>query len=145
MTELAIQKITTPAELENCLHIRTLVFIEEQKVPVEEEIDGRDPEADHYLLSVDGTAAATARVRHLDEIAKIERVAVLKDYRGRDLGKYLMEFIMDDIRNSPTIRTLKLGAQVQVIPFYEKLGFECYGAEFLDAGIRHRWMKRPLA
>jgi len=145
MTEITIHKVTSEDDLKRCLHIRTVVFVEEQNVPVEEEIDGLDPQADHYLLSVAGQAAATARVRYPDNVAKIERVAVFKGNRGLNIGKRLMEFIMDDICKKPAITYMKLGAQVQVIPFYEKLGFVCYGEEFLDAGIRHRWMKRDLA
>lgn len=140
----SITKITSQQDMQKCFHIRTKVFVEEQNVPVDEEIDGLDPGACHYLLSVDGTACATARVRYLSGVAKIERVAVLKDWRGHAIGRQLMKFIMADIGENPAIRQMKLGAQIQVIDFYDKLGFKSYGDEFLDAGIRHRWMKREL-
>lgn len=143
MTEITICKITRPEDLEKCFHIRTVVFIEEQQVPAAEEIDGLDPEADQFLLSVDGVPTATARVRYLDNIAKIERVAVLKVRRGLNIGRRLMEYIIADIHHRPDITTLKLGAQTQVIGFYQKLGFTAHGAEFLDAGIKHQWMTRP--
>jgi len=142
MAEITIAKITSPQDMEKCFHIRTVVFVDEQKVSIEEEMDGLDGEAAHYLLFVDGAACGTARVRLLGEVAKIERVAVLRDRRGYDIGRRLMRYIMDDIRKNPDIHSLKLGAQIQVVGFYEKLGFSCYGEEFIDAGIRHRWMKR---
>ncbi len=144
MTAVTIIKISSEKELNKCFQIRTVVFVEEQNVPVDEEIDGLDGEADHYLLFLDNIATATARVRHLDEIAKIERVAVLSGNRGLNIGRRLMEYIMADIRENSAIQVMKLGAQIQVIKFYEKLGFTCYGDEFLDAGIRHRWMMRRI-
>ena len=142
MTDIKIAKINTDAHLKDCLKIRTFVFVQEQNVSVEEEMDGLDNEADHYLLWVRDEPVATARVRLLSGVAKIERVAVLKSQRGKDIGRKLMEFIISDLKQNPAIQTLKLGAQVQVIPFYERLGFMAYGDEFMDAGIRHRWMKR---
>lgn len=144
MTQVTVKKITTKADREKCFHIRAVVFVDEQKVPLQEEMDGLDDTAVQYLLTVDNHALATARVRYLDDIAKIERVAVLKGKRGLNMGKQLMEFIMNDIRQNPHIHLMKLGAQTQVIGFYEKLGFESYGDEFLDAGIPHKWMKCQL-
>ncbi len=143
MTDIKIAKINPDTDLKDCLNIRTIVFVQEQNVSVEEEMDGLDGEADHYLLWVKGEPVATARVRLLLDVAKIERVAVLKSQRGMDIGRKLMEFIISDLRQNPAIQTLKLGAQVQVIPFYERLGFTAYGDEFIDAGIRHRWMACP--
>ena len=72
------------------------------------------------------------------------RVAVLRNHRGHDLGRHLMVFVIKDIQRNPEIRTLKLGAQIHALAFYEKLGFSCYGDEYLDAGIPHRWMKREI-
>ncbi len=139
---IEIARITAPSDRNDCIHIRTVVFVEEQNVPKQEEIDGLDGEAEHYLLWVNKKPIATARVRILDDVAKIERVAVLRNERGLNIGRKLMEFIMADIQKNKDITLMKLGAQVQVIPFYENLGFVSYGNEFLDAGIRHRWMTR---
>lgn len=144
MTEITIRKITSPEDLEKCFHIRTVVFIDEQNVPEEEEMDGLDSVADQYLLTVDGEATATCRVRYSEAQAKIERVAVLENQRGLNVGKRLMEHILTDISQKEAIAKAVLGAQVQVIGFYEKLGFEAYGEEFLDAGIRHKWMKKAV-
>ena len=137
---IEISKITRQSDRDDCFHIRTKVFVEEQNVPLDEEMDGHDGDADHYLLRLKGKATATARVRILGDVAKIERVAVLRSERGLNIGRKLMEFIMADIQNDKTVTLMKLGAQVQVIPFYENLGFTSYGDEFLDAGIKHRWM-----
>ena len=144
MTDIKIAKITTKKELKICFNIRTVVFVQEQNVPIDEEIDGLDSEADHYILSMNDNDIATARVRYPDGIAKIERVAVLKSCRGLNIGRQLMEFIIADIQKNPVVKTMKLGAQIQAIDFYEKLGFKSYGTEYLDANIRHIWMKRKL-
>ena len=137
---IEITKISSQNDMDDCFHIRTKVFVEEQNVPLDEEMDGHDKDADHYLLRLKGKATATARVRILGDVAKIERVAVLKSERGLNIGRKLMEFIMADIQKNKTVTLMKLGAQVQVIPFYENLGFISHGDEFLDAGIKHRWM-----
>ena len=144
MTAIKISKITSDTELKDCFHIRTIVFINEQNVPLAEEMDQWDQEADHYLLSMAGKSAATARVRYISDIAKIERVAVLKEMRGHNIGQRLMTYIMADIKKNPAVKIMKLGAQTHAIAFYEKLGFKCYGDEFLDAGILHRWMTKVL-
>lgn len=143
MSQIKIRKIDHAQDREFCFQIRTRVFVEEQHVSLEEEMDGLDDQADHYLLMLEDSPAATARVRYPEpHLAKIERVAVLRSRRGLQLGRRLMDYILQDIEQNPDIRLLKLGAQIQVVEFYEKLGFEAYGDEFLDAGIRHRWMKR---
>ncbi len=145
MTDIKITKISTEEDLNKCFHIRTVVFVDEQKVPIKEEIDGLDGEAEHYLLLVNGKAVATARIRIPEDAQAIfERVAVLKSHRGHDLGRKLMEFIIADLRKNPAIKGLKLGAQLQAIVFYEKLGFKSYGNEYYDASIKHIWMKRNI-
>lgn len=121
------------------LAIRHRVFVEEQGVPVEEEQDAYDAEAVHVLVTVDGVPAGTARMVG----AKIGRVAVLPEYRGRGLGGALMACLTAEARRRG-LEELVLDAQVQVIPFYERLGYRAEGPEFMDAGIRHRRMRRAL-
>ena len=128
-------------EFEKAFNIRRKVFIEEQNVPFEEEKDGLDEEAEHFLLYVGKKTAATCRLRILDKTAKIERVACLKEYRGLKLGKIIMEYLMDYIKNQSDAVIMVLGAQCSVVGFYEKLGFIAEGDIFLDAGIKHRLMK----
>ncbi len=144
MSEIKIIKVTSEEDMNHCFHIRTTVFVEEQNVPMDEEIDGLDGQADHFLLYLGQSPIATARVRYLNDMAKIERVAVLKGNRGHKIGQQLMGFIMADIKKNPQLKRMKLGAQVPVIAFYEKLGFICCGDIFLDAGIQHRWMSLDI-
>ncbi len=128
-------------EFEKAFNIRRKVFIEEQNVPFEEEKDGLDEEAAHFLLYVDENPVVTCRLRILDKTAKIERVACLKKYRGLKLGKVIMEYLMNYIKNQSDAEIMVLGAQCSVVGFYEKLGFIAEGDIFLDAAIEHRLMK----
>lgn len=122
--------------------VRTEVFCEEQNVPRDLELDEHDAEAWHFLLFEDGIAVATARLVNVGGAAKIGRVAVRRPWRGRGLGKRIMELAMHaarELRLDPMV----LDAQLTSIPFYERFGFVAGGDEFDDAGIPHRRMTRP--
>ncbi len=109
----------------------------EQKVPVEEEIDGLDPEAYHFIArDKQGRPAGTARLLPSGQLG---RMAVLKPYRGQGLGSALLQFVVSWHRQR-SLPQLFLHAQLQAIPFYRRLGFSEQGPEFLDAGIAHREM-----
>lgn len=124
------------------LTVRRTVFVDEQAVPLDEEIDGKDGEAWH-LLAVDGdTAVGTARLI-AGSTAKIGRVAVLAAYRGRSLGKQIMA-AAHRLAAELGASDIALDAQTYVIPFYEQLGYVAEGSIFLDAGIPHRRMCRPI-
>lgn len=117
--------------------IRTLVFIEEQKIPEDEEFDDADKTAVHVLAHDDrGEAIGTAR---LLDYKKIGRVAVMKPWRGKGVGKALIGFLMHLARENGA-KSVELDAQVYAIPFYEGLGYRVTGGEFMDAGIPHRKM-----
>ena len=130
-------------ELSTCLAIRRTVFIEEQSVAEADDVDGLDPECDQVIAFVQGEPAGTARLRIADGHAKIERVAVLASFRGRAIGAALMEKIEELARNLGHGEAI-LGAQVQVIPFYERHGWIAEGPIFMDAGIPHRMMRKQL-
>jgi predicted GNAT family N-acyltransferase len=116
------------------------VFVDEQGVPPWEEMDALDETADHFAALVDGRVVGTARlVEKTPGIGKIGRVAVEQEARARGVGRTLMIYVMD--YGFERYETLALEAQVQVLPFYEKLGFVAEGPVFLDAGIEHRLMK----
>ena len=136
-----VKKITDKKDIQTCLDIRQQVFINGQNVPVHEEIDGQDPFSEHYLLLLKHIPVGTARVRYIEDIAKIERVAILETYQGQGLGHVLMKFILQNIRQNSQINKAKLGAQTYAIPFYEKLGFSVCSNEYLDAGILHKDMQ----
>jgi predicted GNAT family N-acyltransferase len=139
------------SDFERALALRIEVFVEEQAVPIEEEQDEADDEAMHWLIldSATLTALCTARMVPYQEgcqmrpVAKIGRVAVKKTMRGKQLGALIMGEILATVQREGYDQAI-LDAQVQVIPFYEKLGFVTEGEEFLDAGIRHYRMRSVL-
>ncbi len=134
----------TPAEREQCLDIRRAVFVAEQAVPLELEMDDYDAVAVHFLMR-DGAQNPIATARLLDKhgIAKIGRVAVLKASRGQGVGLALMQFVVDDAKRRGFTEAM-LDSQTYAIPFYERLGFAAEGDEFDDAGIPHFLMRRTL-
>ena len=143
-------RLATESELADCLAIRRRVFIEEQQVDETLEVDGQDPDALQFITTILDTPVATARVRIVDDpekgrIAKIERVAVLPEYRGKSIGKRLMMHIIAHLKKNDGIAAAMLGAQEHAIPFYEKLGFAAMNTPYMDAGIPHDKMILALA
>lgn len=132
-------KITVTDDFPACAAIRRKVFIEEQNVAEEIELDDLDATAVHLLAVRDGRAIGTARLLIDGERAKIGRVALLPQDRGTGAGAALMRAALDELR-ARGVMTAKLGAQVHAIGFYEKLGFVAHGPEYDDAGIPHRDM-----
>ncbi len=130
---------------EHCLQIRLVVFVEEQEVPYDEEVDGLDPSCLHFLARSDDQPLGTCRLRVTEDgITKAERVAVLREARGKGIGLALMEALETEARSRSTAEVL-LSAQEQVIPFYERLGYVAYGPRYLDCSIWHRMMRKALA
>lgn len=128
----------------DALKIRHQVFVEEQKVPIEIEIDRLENETTHLVLYENNKAVATARIYHLaDGAYKLQRVAVLKDYRKLGLGARLISEIEKKIQKLDGSKMV-LGSQNNAIPFYQKLGFEIIGNEFFDAGIPHHMMEKYI-
>ncbi|HRD69325.1 MAG TPA: GNAT family N-acetyltransferase [Legionella sp.] len=142
--KINVQKVSDSKAMDACLAIRHVVFVEGQNVPLNEELDGKDKDSEHYLLNVDNHPVGVARVRYLSDFAKIERVAVLDSLQGRGLGKYLMEFILNDLACNTSLKSVKLSSQISAISFYEKLGFIVCSDEYIDAGIPHKDMKLML-
>jgi len=131
-------------DLATCLALRRVVFIEEQSVPEAEEQDGRDGDALHLLAKKDGEAVGCARILVKGSTGKIGRVCVLQDFRGQGIGIALIEAAIEVLRDLPEVSHARLGAQTHALGFYEKLGFEAIGPEYLEAGIVHRDMQRDL-
>ncbi|MTE01798.1 GNAT family N-acetyltransferase [Paracoccus sp. YIM 132242] len=137
-------KIEPTTDLAACLALRRTVFIHEQGVPEDREIDGLDNEAIHLLATRDGQPIGSARILLSGNTGKIGRVCVLPAARGAGLGAALIRAALDVLRVQPGITRAKLGAQTHALGFYEKLGFVAYGPVYDDAGIPHRDMTREL-
>ena len=121
--------------------LRHVVFVEEQGVPLELELDGEDPNAHHAAaFSDDGEVIGTGRML---ESGKIGRMAVCQLLRRRGIGRALLDTLVEEAQHMG-LPDVSLGAQLSAIPFYEGAGFQAYGDVFLDAGIDHKMMKRVL-
>ncbi len=137
-------EIDQTADIEACRDLRRTVFIGEQGVSEEEELDDLDSVAIHILAKVDGIPKATARILIKGDTAKIARVCVLANLRGTGLGAALMRKTIKVCKAQEGVKRSVLGAQMYAIPFYEKLGYRAYGPIFLDAKIEHRDMTLDL-
>ena len=121
--------------------VRERVFIDEQKVPEEEEWDDLDPRSIHALaFDTDGKPIATGR---LTPEQKIGRMAVLPEWRGKGVGDAILRTLLEQAR-SMGYPAIALHSQVQAIPFYARAGFVAEGEEFDEAGIAHRVMRLAL-
>jgi len=139
--EMHTKIVSNEQELQDAYYVRKTVFVEEQNVPVEEELDEHEGSATHFVLYEGANPIGAGRFRVLDGIGKVERICVLMDYRGTGAGNVVMNAIEQHAKGLG-LSSLKLNAQTQAIPFYSKLGYEVVSEEFLDAGIPHKTMKK---
>ena len=149
---LKIRTVVTQSDMDDALSVRRAVFIEEQQVSEDEEIDEHDRDGgwlgDVVQMTgyIDSKPVVTGRLMAEsapEADAHIGRVAVLKELRGKGYGKQLMLALHEQGRKRG-VRRLTLGAQLHAIPFYESLGYTVSGDVFLDAGIEHRRMDLQL-
>jgi len=120
--------------------VRQEVFIREQGVPEDMELDEYDPGAVHVLAYLNAQCIATARLVRLDaKSAQIGRMAVLVELRGQGIGTAMLKKLLE-LAMSEGISSLILHSQVSAVSFYEKLGFKADGPSYQEAGISHRNM-----
>ncbi len=127
-------------EISKAFALRFEVFVDEQGVPPEIELDEEDAHAVHVIAEESGIAIGCARVIFDGEEAHIGRLAVKKAYRGRGIGASICRFIID-IARERKCRCAWLNSQLHAVGFYETLGFLPVGDTFLEAGIEHTRME----
>lgn len=129
----------------DAVKIRHQVFVNEQGVPLEIEIDKDEAYAIHFVLYTDeNEPAATVRLLPLKNgLVKVQRMAVLAKYRGLHYGEHVLE-AAEDFARKQHFSELVLGGQLTAVPFYQKLGYETYGPEFREAGIQHLHMRKKV-
>lgn len=136
--------VETEKEYQDAIFIRRKVFVEEQDVPLHMELDEFDQEAIHFVAYDGDISFGAGRIRTIEPtIGKIERVCILPKYRGKNLGNLMMQ-CMEDYAQTKDFIKLKLNAQSQALPFYEKRNYIITSPEFLEAGIPHRAMEKTL-
>lgn len=143
MITLAHTTDTTSDVYQDALSIRVKVFVDEQQVPKELEIEDEEI-CLHCVLYEDSVPMGTVRLYPTKKgQAKIQRMAVLKEARGKKYGQQLIHYIEEEARKMH-VDTLILGAQLQAQGFYDSLGFTPYGDIFDDAGIPHIMMTKNI-
>ncbi len=120
--------------------IRTKVFIEEQGIDKDIEIDGTDKDAKNMILIVNNKPIGTSRLIVIENKMYIGRVAVLKEYRKKGYATHMINFLLNEAKNLG-YNEVFIHAQTYVKNFYEKIGFKQFGDEFLEANIPHIHMK----
>ena len=132
--QIVVKKVTEPDLLDQVFAVRREVFVVEQECPPELEWENEDV-SNHFLATVDGEPAGASRWRQTDKGYKLERFAVLKEYRGKGVAQELVKAVLADLPKDAEY--IYLHAQIQAVGLYEKFGFEKTGPEFEEAGIKH--------
>ncbi|MFI7497229.1 GNAT family N-acetyltransferase [Streptomyces sp. NPDC049687] len=143
-----------PADLEACFAVRKEVFVGEQGVPEDLEYDAYDAGAVHVLaVREDGVPLGTGRLLHGEaaaartggdpSVGSLGRLAVTREARGLGVGVALVRAI-EEAAHARGLTAVDLHAQTRALGFYERLGYEAYGPEDMEAGIPHRSMRRCL-
>lgn len=134
MIEIKKFPFSDKENLEKAFAIRKEVFVVEQRCPPDLEYEFEE-DCIHFLLKENGEAIVASRYRKTDKGIKLERFAVLKKHRKKGLGHKILQFMLDDLNNFDG--KIYMHAQVDVIPFYEKMGFVKQGDLFEEANIMH--------
>lgn len=144
MGAVKVEKISDTDLLQVAYNIRKIVFVEEQKVPIEEEIDDFERVSVHFLAWVNQIPCGAARWRFTENGVKLERFAVLKEYRRMGVGAALVQSVIEDIEKTKgsTGKQLYLHAQLGAVPLYENFNFIKEGEIFEECEIQHYKMVR---
>ena len=132
-----VKIVKSNSEKELVLSIRKEVFIRGLNIPEHMEIDHNEDLATYVLAYIDNIPVGTARWRETKIGIKLERFAVLSEYRSNGIGQKMTKFILNNLHKS---KIIYLYAQKSAIKFYEKLGFKSVGNLFEEVGIKHQKM-----
>lgn len=157
MSAYEIRPATGAADREACFVVRGQVFVTEQRVPRELEFDSHDAldAAAVHVLAVrdDGLPLGTSRLLYGPQAAdrtdgdptvgSLGRLAVVKEARGLGVGAALVRAV-EELARERGLLVVDLHAQTRALGFYERLGYEAYGARYESVGIPHRGMRRVL-
>ncbi|SFF73468.1 Predicted N-acyltransferase, GNAT family [Halobacillus alkaliphilus] len=140
---MEIRQVVSPQEKDDAFHVRRVVFVDEQNVPEDLEIDEHDDTALHLVGYEQDEPVAAARLRFVGNYGKLERICVKRPFRGKKYGKEMILF-MESLIKDHTYQASKLNAQTHAEAFYQSLGYETVSEEFMDAGIPHVTMTKTL-
>ncbi|SIS47951.1 GNAT family N-acetyltransferase [Salimicrobium flavidum] len=138
---MEVRIVKTDQEKQDAYSVRRKVFMEEQGVTEEEEHDGLDEVAVHFVGYEEDKPVAAARLRVMDDYGKLERICVLEEYRGSSFGKQIILEMEEHVQKEGRDQS-KLNAQTRAEGFYQSLGYETISGEFMDANIPHVTMEK---
>ena len=143
---ISVQLITSKEDLQKAFAIREKVFIEEQQVDRSEEFDAFEEESYHFIAFNDGLPAGASRWRKTAKGVKLERFAVLPEFRGKGIGSSLVAATLDHINAEVKQKgtALYMHAQLDAVPLYEKHGFKKVGKMFEECDIQHFEMQKII-
>jgi predicted GNAT family N-acyltransferase len=130
-------RIKNEQDLQAAFAIRSKVFVEEQKVPRDAEYDQHEQTASHYLATCQGVPCGAARWRTTDQGVKLERFAVLPEYRNQNIGGQILQAVLEDVQASYPDKKIYLHAQLPAVNFYQRHGFATEGDMFSECDIDH--------
>lgn len=141
--EMNVIEVKNQQELEDAYNVRREVFVTEQEVPEELEIDEYEDTSKHVVLYDQQQPVGAGRFRVIDGIGKAERICVLHSHRKLGAGRLIMNKI-EEMAKEEHLHKLKLNAQTHAEPFYLQLGYSTVSDVFMDAGIPHVTMIKEL-
>lgn len=132
---------STEAERDDAFAVRIAVFVDEQHIPREEELDEYDAAAVHCVAYVEGRPAGAGRLLIAGDEGKIGRMAVLREHRGGGIGRAVLDALEREGR-ARGVRRFRLSAQLHAAPFYERAGYLREGDIYDEVNIPHIAMSR---
>jgi predicted GNAT family N-acyltransferase len=142
--QVAIRWARDEQDVSGAFALRETVFYGEQNVPLQDELDELDRDAQHLVaLDSDGSVIGTLRLLSFGDEAKIGRVAVIAEMRRQGIASRMLEIALARAREQG-FRRVRLAAQVAAVALYEQAGFAVESDSFEEAGIPHVWMGLAL-
>ncbi len=138
-----VRRVRGEDEMAAVLALRREVFCIEQGVPEHEELDGRDDEALHLVAIAGGELLGTCRLLLVGSTAQFSRLAVKRSARRRGIASALLS-AADEESRAAGARRLVLHAQTYARELYDRAGYRARGRVFVEAGIEHIAMEKPL-
>jgi len=144
MRKFIYKIVTDGVDLQQAFEVRRQVFVREQDISEDLVFDGNDREALHMVVKDGERVIGTARVQFLtDKQAKLERMAILRRYRRKGIGKEMLLFL-DTVWKDKQVQQVIIHAQLDVVPFYKLCGFDELGLPFQEAGMKHIEMRKQV-
>jgi predicted GNAT family N-acyltransferase len=138
---IEVEKVQSALDLEKVFEIRRQVFVIEQHCPPELEWEHEEVSV-HFLAKYNGVPAGACRWRKTELGYKLERFAVLKEFRGKGIAQEMMKTVLKDL--PADAKYIYLNAQIAAIELYKKFNFMPQGKQFEEAGIQHYKMVQEI-